>query len=495
MKFLRILFIFSFFLFLLIPNSLTYAQTFDGEWNCLYATIDDQPNATGYNTPSVGVIKENTFVALVSDYPPSANAPKADYCYLVGYTNADSVNGRMGFFEYAANIITQWASGFDAVDMNYAFDIAATPDSFIYVANNDPDRNVLVFKMSADAVIPTEYRLATGADSIWAIDVDASGRVYVTTIALAPNKGSVLVFDGFKQNPDAWAVTHTLTPLATITVPDTGRTRGVAVNDAGTVIYVSNFDMDKIYCYTGDATSGYNLNNGFSFTLRDTLTSTTGVFLDPGPWGLGFMDTKNILFVACDVNFQLGAGYQYGRIYALNPNTGEILDTIDAAAWNFAKTGSWNSRPGGGTLGTVSGYTSTYNVDFDENFNVYDQSFYGWTVDKWQFSGTIPTIPLTITGIVKDENNIPEQFSLRQNYPNPFNPSTTIEFSLPQDADISLTVYSITGELITTLINNSSFAKGNYKLTFDASKLASGNYIYVLTNNDLKLSRKMSLIK
>ncbi len=378
--------------------------------------------------------------------------------------------------------------------MNYAFDIAATPDSFIYVANNDADRNILVFKMSEDAIVPTEYRLATGADSIWAIDVDASGRVYVTTIALAPNKGSVLVFDGFQQNMDAWAVTHSLTPLATLAIPDTGRTRGIAVNDAGTAIYVSNYDVDKIYCYTGNSTAGFNLNTGFSFTLEDTLTSTTGVFLNPGPWGLGFMDTKNVLFVSCAINFQTGVGYQYGRIYALNPNTGVILDTIDCAGWNFAKTGSWSSRPGK-ILGTVSGYTSPYNVTFDENFNLYNQSFYGWTVDKWQFSGTIPTIPLTITGIVKDENTIPEQFNLAQNYPNPFNPSTTIEFSLPQDADISLAVYSITGELVTTLINGTNFTKGNYRLTFDASKLASGTYIYVLTNNNLRLSRKMTLVK
>ncbi len=107
MKFLQSLLVLSFFLFLLIPYSNINSQTFDGDWNCLYSTIDDQPNATGYNTSSVGVIKENTFVALVTDYPPSTNAPKADYCYLVGYTNADSVNGRMGFFEYASNIITQ----------------------------------------------------------------------------------------------------------------------------------------------------------------------------------------------------------------------------------------------------------------------------------------------------------------------------------------------------------------------------------------------------
>lgn len=490
MKFLQSVLILSLFFLLIIPYSTIKSQTFDGEWSCAYATIDDQPNATGVRTMSVGAIKENTFVALVSPAPGETR----NFCYLVGYTNADSVNGRMGFFEYNANIVTQWFSGFDAVDMRWACDIAATADSFIYVANNDADRNILVFKLGADAVESTDYRLVTGADSIWAIDVDASGRVYVTAIEKAPNMSKVLVFDGFQNEQAAWAGTHTLTPLQTIVVPDTGRTRGVAVNPEGSVVYVSNYDVDKIWCYTGDPMTGYSLNNGFSFTLEDTLTSSGGIFLDPGPWGLGFMDTKNILFVSCAINFQTGSGYEYGRIYALNPNTGEILDTIDCAKWNFDNTGAYNSRPGG-TLGTVSGYASPYNVSFDDNFNVYNQSFYGWTVDKWVFSGTIPTIPLTITGIEKIENTIPEKFNLAQNYPNPFNPSTTIEFSLPEDADISLSIYSITGELITTVINNSFFSKGSYKLTFDASKLASGNYIYVLTDNTMRLSRKMTLIK
>ena len=95
MKFLLSLFVLSFFLLFFTPISNTYSQTFDGEWNCLYRTLDDQPNATGYNTPSVGVIKENTFVALVSEDPPWPG-PITNFCYLVGYTNADSNNGRMG---------------------------------------------------------------------------------------------------------------------------------------------------------------------------------------------------------------------------------------------------------------------------------------------------------------------------------------------------------------------------------------------------------------
>jgi len=69
MKFLHSVLVLTFFFSLLVPYSAIQSQTFDGDWKCLYRTLDDQPNATGYQTPSVGVIKENTFVALVSDYP------------------------------------------------------------------------------------------------------------------------------------------------------------------------------------------------------------------------------------------------------------------------------------------------------------------------------------------------------------------------------------------------------------------------------------------
>lgn len=206
------------------------------------------------------------------------------------------------------------------------------------------------------------------------------------------------------------------------------------------------------------------------------------------------METKNILWVTCANDFQLGDGYQYGRYYALNPNTGEILDTLDCALWNFEQTGGFSSRPGG-TQGNVSGYTSPYYLDFDENFNVYTQSFYGWTVDKWYFTGTLPIIPLTITSVEKDNTLVPNEFKVLQNYPNPFNPSTTIQFTLDKRSNVSLSVYSLTGELVETLINSTEFEKGGYKITFDASRLASGIYIYTLSNGIQTISKKMTLIK
>lgn len=479
-----------FLLISLISLSEVNAQTFSGDWTCDYATIDDQPNATGYNTPSVGVIRSNTFVALVRRGSNST-------CYLVGYRDADSLLGRLGSYGYGSAVggyRQTWSSGFDLVEMLEALDLEVTSDSLVFVANNDPQRNILVFTMSADSVISTDNRMETGADSIYAIDLDASGRVYVSSIKDQSTPSQILVFKSIASEP-AWASTHTSTPLTTITMPEPGEIRGVTVNPEGTVVYASNFTTKRVYCFVGNPTSGYTQYTGFTFQLNDDMIATTGDTLRPGPWGLNWLKTKNVLTVSCAVSFQTGGGYEYSRVYFVNPNTGAILDTLDASAWNFAITGAYNSRPGGGTQGNVSGYASLYNADWDSQDKLYTVSYYGWTVDKWSFSGTIPTIPLTITGLEKSELVQPENFSLSQNYPNPFNPSTTIEFSLTDDSNVKMNLYDITGELITELISGAELTKGIYKFTFDASKLASGTYIYSLEANGKKLSKKLTLIK
>ena len=289
MKFLRSLLVLTFFLSLLIPCSVLQSQTFDGDWNCLYATIDDRPNGTGYNVPSVGLIKENTFVALVTRLTNNT-------CFLVGYTNADSINGRMGLYGYGGELAGDkqpWISGFDQVEMQYAVDIETSQDSFVYVANNDFSSNILVFKMSADSVISTDYRIATNADSLWAIDVDGNGYVYVSSIKdTSTTPSEILIYKGLIDDPDGWGVTHDTAPFATIILPEPGEVRGLTVNAQGTVLYVSIYNKDKVLCYTGNPTSGFTQYNGFSFTLTDTHPS-----LDVGPWGLNFMKEKNILFV------------------------------------------------------------------------------------------------------------------------------------------------------------------------------------------------------
>lgn len=93
----------------------------------------------------------------------------------------------------------------------------------------------------------------------------------------------------------------------------------------------------------------------------------------------------------------------------------------------------------------------------------------------------------------------PEVYSLQQNYPNPFNPGTKITFSIADDSFVSLRVFDVLGQEITTLINN-DLAAGLHTYDFDASGLNSGVYFYKIetnsnsgrTFNDVK---KMILLK
>lgn len=88
----------------------------------------------------------------------------------------------------------------------------------------------------------------------------------------------------------------------------------------------------------------------------------------------------------------------------------------------------------------------------------------------------------------------PVVFELSNNYPNPFNPTTTIRFALPQAVQVSLKIYDILGREVIELVNENKPA-GVYEVNFDASKLASGTYIYRLRAGNYIESKKMILLK
>jgi subtilisin-like proprotein convertase family protein len=104
--------------------------------------------------------------------------------------------------------------------------------------------------------------------------------------------------------------------------------------------------------------------------------------------------------------------------------------------------------------------------------------------------GIAPQYP---TGTVINTQT-PYTYELAQNYPNPFNPSTSIKYSVALDNITKLVVYDITGREVSTLINGFKKA-GNYEITFDASKLASGVYFYKLESGSYTETKKMMLIK
>jgi hypothetical protein len=91
-------------------------------------------------------------------------------------------------------------------------------------------------------------------------------------------------------------------------------------------------------------------------------------------------------------------------------------------------------------------------------------------------------------------------FTLDQNYPNPTSGLTTIRFTLPVDATITLRILDVTGKVISTEIANESMSGGEQTYMLDASKYASGSYIYELTavqsnGQSVTLTKRMTLDK
>ena len=89
---------------------------------------------------------------------------------------------------------------------------------------------------------------------------------------------------------------------------------------------------------------------------------------------------------------------------------------------------------------------------------------------------------------------VPTKFELSQNYPNPFNPSTTIKFSLPEAANVKLTIFNILGQEVKTLVNEFKEV-GVHTINFNSDGIDSGVYIYRIEAGSFTQTRKMTLIK
>ena len=89
---------------------------------------------------------------------------------------------------------------------------------------------------------------------------------------------------------------------------------------------------------------------------------------------------------------------------------------------------------------------------------------------------------------------LPETYALHQNYPNPFNPETTIHYELPEAEQVTLRIFDTLGRVVAVLVDGPR-AAGRYDVTFDASGLPSGVYLYQIRAGTFVESRRLVLLK
>jgi hypothetical protein len=126
--------------------------------------------------------------------------------------------------------------------------------------------------------------------------------------------------------------------------------------------------------------------------------------------------------------------------------------------------------------------------------NVESRINYGYRLKQIDYNGN-----LEYSSVVNVGFTLPLEFVLEQNYPNPFNPSTSIAYSVPVKSDVTLEVYNLIGQKITTLVQGEVEA-GKHTATFNASSMSSGLYLFKLTATgengaQFTSSKKMTLLK
>lgn len=115
---------------------------------------------------------------------------------------------------------------------------------------------------------------------------------------------------------------------------------------------------------------------------------------------------------------------------------------------------------------------------------------YLYRLNQVDYNGNVQVYLLNEEVIV----GVPNKFAMSQNFPNPFNPVTKFNYELPQDLNVSMKIYDMTGREVATLVNELQTA-GYHTAEFNASNLSSGLYFAKLVAGNFTAVKKISLIK
>ncbi len=173
---------------------------------------------------------------------------------------------------------------------------------------------------------------------------------------------------------------------------------------------------------------------------------------------------------------------QYYNIYKKHGSSAwALLDTTSSTSYTDLTTTI--AQPGG-------------QAGVDVKYKVAALIIFKQTIEEYTNEVIYPTPGQEIEKKGSENNNVakPTTFALEQNHPNPFNPTTVITYQVPTQSKVTIKVYDILGSEIIELVNSTKEA-GIYNVTFDASNLSSGTYIYRMEAGKYVESRKMIILK
>ena len=243
---------------------------------------------------------------------------------------------------------------------------------------------------------------------------------------------------------------------------------------------------------------GYNLADviepGFGYWIRSYGEGDITISSDAGSRKSKFVnrliDANTISFNGQTLYFGVEIPKEEILSYSLPPKP-------PAGALDVRYTGDWKVVHNGGEI-EVMNNSESLKIDYSIYHDVYDWVLIDQsTGDEYKLnsSGTIEIIgDADRFSLLKRSGSLPEKYTLDQNYPNPFNPVTAISYSVPSSGPVSLKVYDLLGEEVSTVVEG-EHKIGFYTAQFDGSHLSSGVYFYRLSSKDHTITKKLILMK
>jgi hypothetical protein len=321
-------------------------------------------------------------------------------------------------------------------------------------------------------------------------------------------------------------------PMISITSPQDGSVFPTGSQVTLTVSVIDSSSISAVDFYSGTTKIGTASKSPFSFTWSPT--NAIYVISAVATNILGHQQTSNIIQITVGAqtmtrleaeNAKLGTAFSANSsIKVTTSTTASNHKYIDMHSSDSTSTITWfvNNSSMAGNYQIAFGYGMGYASPKTQNLKINGVfadtiSFTGASTSAWYERSkvvalaagpnTIQIVPnwgwmyfdylsvpaATITS-VDNSNQLPTSYSLSQNYPNPFNPTTNIKYSITKESHVSLKVFDVLGREVENLVNTKQVA-GSYQVNFNASKLASGVYIYRIIAGDYIQSMKMMLIK
>lgn len=236
---------------------------------------------------------------------------------------------------------------------------------------------------------------------------------------------------------------------------------------------------------TGSQYTVSGLQNGTSYQWRVNASNSAGTSDWSPTWtfttATGVQVPGNVILIS-PLNNSTGADFgSVTLVWTKGSNSPESEFQVD-------KNSTFSSPV---FSGTVSGIEATIqNLDPGTTYYWRVRGKNGTVYGSWSSIWNFMTEGVTSV----EDNSIPNEFKLEQNYPNPFNPATSIKYKVASITNVKLAVYDILGREVATLVDEIK-PPGTYEVSFDASRLSAGMYVYTIQAGKFSETRKMLLLK